>query len=156
MVWQSNTDYCNNSFYSKVSAPLVAASLIAVGIASIWDKELESISSAIPHNYSEYVVDYSSSSKTTSQDSIVKNDIGMLKTMEIANYINIINNKFHVDIDKFWIPADKILDKTCLFFKLKNHHDIIKQYAGDLELDIYLALQNELKNSQFFNMVALY
>ena len=92
--------------------------------------------------------------QSTMQDSIVKNDVEMLKLIELSNIGNIISNKYGSYMKDTWIPADGKLNKTCLFISLKNQDELKSEYE-DLELDLYLTLKEELDKSQFFNMVAL-
>ena len=66
-----------------------------------------------------------------------------------------MNNIYGYGIIKFWIPADNLIEKTCLFISLENQDELSSNPDADLELDIYLTLEKEIENSNFFNMIAL-
>lgn len=76
------------------------------------------------------------------------------KEYEISSFNEIIQATFNTKIIQTWIPADIILEKSCLFIEVKNQ-DILMNEKDDFELELYLALKEEVHKSNFFDMVAL-
>jgi len=99
-------------------------------------------------------IDYDINKQSTIDNSKVKNDIEMLKILEIEEFNHELQSKFETTIINTWTPADEILEKSCLFVNVKNEEELISQYE-DFELEIYLALEEKISKSQFFDMIAL-
>jgi len=99
-------------------------------------------------------VDYSSNKQSTVDSSTVKNDIEMLRLLEIESFNSELKSKFDTSILNTWIPADRILEKSCLFVRLKNQEELMNS-SEDFELDLYLALEEKINQSNFFDMIAL-
>ncbi len=104
-------------------------------------------------SYDQYV-NYESSQQSTYSYSGIQNDIPMLKQMEISKLNDRISSIFHTKIIEHWIPADGLLEKTCLFIKVNNQEELMSE-TDDFELDLYLNLKEELNSNNFFNMIAL-
>jgi hypothetical protein len=104
-------------------------------------------------SYNQYI-DYSYSKQSTIDNSLLKNDKTMLKDIEIFEIDKIIKNKYGVKITNIWLPANDNLKKICLFVTLENQENLISKF-DDFELDLYLTLEDKLKQSQLFNMIAL-
>lgn len=146
------------SIFQDITHNKVVNTIIDVGIASV--ALLSTIHANEPSvaltqkaSYDQYV-DYSSSKQSTIDNFFLKNDKEMLKDMEIFEIKKIIKNKYGVKITNIWLPADKILEKICLFITLENQEELVLEYE-DFELDLYLTLEDKLKRSQLFNMIAL-
>lgn len=127
---------------------------LAMGTALLFNQAdalaVESITSKA--SYDQFT-NYSSSKQSTQADSFIKNDIEMLKILEISVINNRIETLYGSSIVEYWIPADGILEKTCLFIKIDNQEQLATEL--DLELDLYLKLESEINGSNFFNMIAL-
>ena len=74
------------------------------------------------------------------------------KEDEITSFNNKIQATFNTSITHTWIPTN--FGKRCLFLKVHNQ-DILIGEKEDFELELYLALKEELHKSKFFDMVAL-
>jgi len=142
-----NTDY--SSFKILGSIAVLGASFVTANAHVTVPIENSFISS-----YAKYG-DYASSKLSTSDDSIVKNDVYMLKLLEIAEINKKIKISFDTEIVEHWIPADGLLNKTCLFVRVKEQEKFVSKNDYDFELELYLQIQEEIKNSNFFNMIAL-
>ncbi len=103
--------------------------------------------------YDKYI-DYSYSKQSTSDECLLKNDKKMLRDMEIYDINKIIKNKYGVKIVDFWLPAYEKLEKICLFVNLENQDELVSKY-DDFELELYITLEEKLKQSQLINMIAL-
>ncbi|MBL0686460.1 MAG: hypothetical protein JJV94_01355 [Sulfurospirillum sp.] len=115
------------------------------------DKKDIALSNKAP--YDSYV-DYSSCKQSTSYDSTLKNDIEVIKQVEILNILNKIEEKYNTKVCNTWMPAEGYLDKLCLFISLENQ-DYLKLQYDDLELDLFLTVEDDIKQSQLFDMIAL-
>jgi len=143
-----------NTDYKKVlsTAVVMTAALLSPNhvVASV--PEEQSIFYSKP-SYDQYV-NYEFVQQSTYSYSGIQNDIPMLKQMEISKLSDKINSIFHTKIVEHWIPADGLLEKTCLFIKVNNQEELISA-TDDFELDLYLNLKEELNSNNFFNMIAL-
>ncbi len=142
-----NTDYSKLKGLSTIA--LMSVAFVASDANTVVPMEKSFLSSYTKSG------SYESSKQSTLDDSIIKNDILMLKLLEIEGINKKIKNIFDTKIVKHWIPADGLLDKTCLFIRVENQEDFISKNDYDFELDLYLKLQEEINNSNFFNMIAL-
>jgi hypothetical protein len=97
---------------------------------------------------------YVTQKQTTVDSSRIQNDVDMSKKMEIASFNEIIQDTFNTKIIQTWIPADNILEKSCLFIEVKNQEILMKEHE-DFELKLYLILKTKINKSNFFNMIAL-
>ncbi|MCF6309950.1 MAG: hypothetical protein L3J19_05685 [Sulfurimonas sp.] len=111
---------------------------------------VESITNKATH---DQFVNYNSSKQSTHGDSFIQNDVEMLKILEISKINDKIETLYGTSIVEHWIPADGILEKTCLFIRVDNQEQLMTEL--DLELDLYLKLESEISESNFFNMIAL-
>ncbi|MBL0702413.1 MAG: hypothetical protein JJV95_00330 [Sulfurospirillum sp.] len=134
-----------------VSSCLVSMALTSGLLAN--DIPKKDIALSNKASYDSYV-DYSSYKNSTSHDSTLKNDIEMIKQVEISNILNKIEEKYNTKVYNTWIPAEGYLDKLCLFISLENQ-DYLKLQYDDLELDLFLTVEDNIKQSQLFDMIAL-
>jgi len=143
-----------NTDYKKVlsTAVMVTATLLSPNQVTASVPEEQSIFYN-KHSYDQYV-EYRSVQQSTYSYSGIQNDISMLKQMEISKLNDMINSIFHTKIVEHWIPADGLLEKTCLFIKVNKQEEFISA-RDDFELDLYLNLKEELNSNNFFNMIAL-
>jgi len=141
-----------NINYSKIVLSTVALS--ASLYSSISEQDISNHENLIINkpSYDKYI-DYSSEQLTTAE-TILKNDIDMLSKIEIDEFNKLIQEKYDTNIVSYWIPANNILDKSCLFITLKEQGKLSQKYS-DLELEIFLTLKNRLSTSQLFNAIAL-
>ena len=77
-----------------------------------------------------------------------------MKQLEINELNNEIRSKFKTSIIDKWIPAEGLLDKSCLFVKLDHQQSLVAD-SKDFELKLFLALEEKIKKSKFFDMIAL-
>jgi hypothetical protein len=143
-----------NTDYKKVlsTAVMVTATLFLPNQVTASVTEEQSIFYNKP-SYDQYV-NYESTQQSTYSYAGIQNDIPMLKQMEISKLNDKISSIFHTKIIEHWIPADGLLEKTCLFIKVHNQEEFISK-IDDFELDLYLNLKEELNSNKFFNMIAL-
>lgn len=139
--------------HNKVVNTIIDVSIASVAFLSTIHANEPSVALTQKASYDQYV-DYSSSKQSTIDNFFLKNDKEMLKDIEIFEIKKIIKNKYGVKITNIWLPADKILEKICLFITLENQEELVLEYE-DFELDLYLTLEDKLKRSQLFNMIAL-
>ena len=76
------------------------------------------------------------------------------KEKELSILLSQIESLFNASIEKYWIPANGLLEKVCLFIKFENQECLEQKYE-DLELSLYESLKDFLENSEYFEMVAL-
>ncbi len=144
-----NTDY--SKFKGLSTIAMLSVAFVASDANTVISLEKSFLSSYTKSG------SYESAKQSTVDDAIIKNDISMLKLLEIEGINKKIKNIFDTRIVEHWIPADGLLDKTCLFIRVENQEGFISKtdYDYDFELDLYLKLQEEINNSNFFNMIAL-
>ncbi|MBL0687558.1 MAG: hypothetical protein JJV94_07015 [Sulfurospirillum sp.] len=94
-----------------VSSCLVSMALTSGLLAN--DIPKKDIALSNKASYDSYV-DYSSYNNSTSHDSTLKNDIEVIKQVEISNILNKIEEKYNTKVDNTWIPAEGYLDKLCV------------------------------------------
>jgi len=141
-----------NMEYNKILSSLtIGATLASPMMADNINYELSRLSYKAPYDKS---INYSSYKQSTFDDSLLKNDIEMIKLLELSNIINTIENRYDTKVIHTWIPAEGSLDKVCLFVSVQDQNDIKLKYE-DFELDLFLTLEKDLKQSQLFNMIAL-
>ncbi len=99
--------------------------------------------------------DYSLEQQSTRGASLIQNDIEMLKQLEIARFNEKIYSNFNARIVSHWIPAEGMLDKTCLFVTVDKQEELMANEGYDFELDLYLTLKEDIDGSNFFDMIAL-
>lgn len=99
--------------------------------------------------------DYSSEQQSTRGASLIQNDIEMLKQLEIARFNEKIYSSFNAQIVSHWIPAEGMLDKTCLFVTVDKQEELLASKGYDFELDLYLTLKADIDESNFFDMIAI-
>lgn len=137
--------------YNKILNSLaITAALSSPSIANDTHQNIELSYKA---SYDKYI-DYATHKQSTFDDSTLKNDVEMIKLLEITNMLTVIEKKYNTKIVNTWIPAEGNLDKLCLFVSLENQNDLKLKY-DDLELDLFLTLEDTIKQSQFFNMIAI-
>lgn len=141
----------NNTTYSALSALSFAVALAASPAYA--DNNANRSTYLAPSSYNR-TIDYSRNKQSTVDNSAVKNDIEMLKLLEIDDFDSELKSKFKTSIIQTWIPADGILEKSCLFVALKNQEELMSS-SEDFELDLYLALEEKISKSNFFDMIAL-
>lgn len=144
MNLQENTTFYNQLLMNSI----VGTALTFSSITGLANEPM--LSSTVQSKF----VEYDSPKQSTQYDSFLRNDIGMLKIIEISKLNDKIKNLYQTSIEHSWIPADGKLKKTCLFVKVKNQEELISK-ESDFELNLYLNLKTELKESNFFNMIAL-
>lgn len=99
--------------------------------------------------------DYSLEQQSTRGSSLIQNDIEMLKQLEIARFNEKIHSSFDTYIVSHWIPAEGMLDKTCLFVTVDMQEELLSKAGYDFELELYLTLKEEIEESNFFDMIAI-
>lgn len=99
--------------------------------------------------------DYSLGQQSTRSLSLIQNDIEMLKQLEIARFNDKIYSRFNTRIASHWIPAEGMLDKTCLFVTVEKQEELMANAGYDFELNLYLTLKEEIEESNFFDMIAI-
>lgn len=99
-------------------------------------------------------VNYNINKQSTVDNSKIKNDIEMLRLLEIEDFNNELQSKFKTTIVNTWIPADGFLEKNCLFISIENQEELMSS-SEDFETDLYLALEEKISRSNFFDMIAL-
>ncbi len=141
----------NNTNYNKVATSV--SIITALTIPSI-ATDVYNVTSSIATSSYDKSIDYSISKQSTMDNSNIKNDIEMLRLLEIDELNNELNMKLNTSISKTWLPANNILNKSCLFVTVENQEDLIENYK-DFELELYLALEEKINKSSFFDMIAL-
>lgn len=140
-----------NMEYNRIFSSLaIGATLISPLSANDFNQSLQ-LSYKAP--YDKYT-DYTTTKQSTFDDSLLKNDVEMMKTIEMSYLINLVEQKYNTKVVNTWLPADGNLEKLCLFISLENQGELKSKY-DDLELDIFLTLEDTIKQSQFFNMIAI-
>jgi len=76
------------------------------------------------------------------------------KQIELDEVIKEIEAKFKTKVIDSWIPADGLLEKCCLFVRVESQDKLVNNIE-DFELKLYVALEEKLEQSRFFNMIAL-
>ena len=128
--------------------------ILTVGLLSSAYAGVPNSNGVIPISSYNVSSNYATQKQTTSDTSKIQNNVEMLRKLEIASFNEIIHAKFETSITQSWIPADTLLEKSCLFVQVKNQDVLRKQY-DDFELELYLALEKEIDGSFFFDMIAL-
>jgi len=140
-----------NITYNKV---VTSVSIVtALAVPSIATDIYPSTSSISTYSYDKSI-NYSVTKQSTIDNSNIKNDIEMLKLLEIDELNNVLKLIFNTSIAKTWLPANNILNKSCLFVTVDRQEDLMKNYE-DFELELYLALEEKINKSNFFDMIAL-
>lgn len=139
----------NTSLNSTYKALFASATMITSPITSGASVDYNVFNSSYSHP-----VNYATQKQTTLDTSKIQNNVDMSKKMEIASFNEIIQATFNTKIIQTWIPADNILEKSCLFIEVKNQDILMKEYE-DFELELYLTLKTKINKSNFFNMIAL-
>ncbi len=146
----------SNSLASKAYGGFIAAGLLAVcPNASSEDIILSDIQSSIS---SSYQGDYYSPKATTSkQYEPLHITQDMLFDAEIEKFKQLISSKFDTDVREIWVPAKDLEEKTCLFVKCDIQDKLGEDFErlAEFELNLYLALKDNLSDSNFFNMIAI-
>ena len=143
----------SNTTYNILLTTLSLATVLAVS-PTYADNNVEDRLPYLAFSSYNGSIDYSRNKQSTVDNSTVKNDIEMLKLLEIDDFDSKLQSKFKTSIIQTWIPADGILEKSCLFVALKNQEELMSS-SEDFELDLYLALEEKISKSNFFDMIAL-
>ena len=143
----------SNTTYNILLTTLSLATVLAVS-PTYADNNVEDRLPYLAFSSYNGSIDYSRNKQSTVDNSTVKNDMEMLKLLEIDDFDNELQSKFKTSIIQTWIPADGILEKSCLFVALKNQEELTSS-SKDFELDLYLALEEKISKSNFFDMIAL-
>jgi len=145
-----------NSSDSLVYNVLAAVSLLAATpSANAKNIVLSDIQSSVS---SSYQGDYYSPKATTSeQDAPLHITQDMLFNAEIEKFKQLISDKFNTNVIATWVPAKDLEEKTCLFVKCDLQDELNEDFEklSKFELDLYLAFKDTLKDSDFFNMIAV-
>ena len=145
-----------NSSNSLVSNILVAASLLSVAPAANGeDIILSDLQSSIS---SSYQGDYYDPRVTTSnQYAPLHITQEMLFNAEVEKFKQLILNEFDTKVTYTWVPAKDLGEKTCLFVRCDVQDKIGENFEklSEFELNLYLALEDNLRDSNFFNMIAI-
>ncbi len=104
-------------------------------------------------SYDQFI-DYSSLKQSTVGEPILKNDKDMIVKMEIYEIEKAIQKEYNTKVLNYWIPAEGMLEKSCLFVSLEEQNVLLSEY-DDFELDLYLLLEEKFKQSQLISMIAL-
>jgi len=133
---------------------LTTISLVTtLNISSSYADSIDSVTYITTSSYDKSI-NYNMNKQSTVDNSKFKNDIEMLRLLEIEDFKNEIKLKFKTNITDTWIPADGFLEKNCLFVSIENQEELMKS-SEDFELDLYLALEEKINRSDFFDMIAL-
>jgi len=147
-----------NSSSSLVSKAYVAtfAGLLAITpSANAKNIVLSDIQSSVS---SSYQGDYYSPKATTSeQDAPLYITQDMLFNAEIEKFKQLISDEFNTNVIATWVPAKDLEEKTCLFVKCDLQDELNEDFEklSEFELNLYLAFKDTLKDSDFFNMIAV-
>lgn len=140
-----------NMEYSKVLSTVLVSTTLAVSpVSASNDKEDCAIIQKASY---DVFIDYSSSLQSTN-NALIKNDVEMLKVLDLEEIKEKIFTEYKVHVNNIWVPADGQIEKTCVFVSLENQ-DILASENDDFELDLYHKVEGILSKSQFYNMIAL-
>ena len=142
----------NNTTYNKVATSV--SIITALTVPTIATDVYNTTSPIIATSSYDKSIDYSVSKQSTIDNSSIKNNIEMLRLLEIDELNNEIKLEFGTNIIDTWIPADGFLDKCCLFIEVNNQENLVTS-SENFELNLYLALEDKLNKSDFFDMIAL-
>ena len=143
----------NNITYNSMLTTLSVFATVGLSFASA-QSDIVTKPNYIAGSSYDRGVDYSTNKQSTVDSSTIKNDIEMLRLLEIESFSSEFKSKFDTSIVNTWIPADGILEKSCLFVTLDNQEELMNS-SEDFELDLYLALEEKINQSNFFDMIAL-
>jgi hypothetical protein len=147
-----------NSSSSLVSKAYVAtfAGLLAITPgANAKNIVLSDIQSSVSSSYQgDY---YSPKASTSEQDAPLHITQDMLFNAEIEKFKQLISNKFNTNVTATWVPAKDLEEKTCLFIKCDLQDELNEDFEklSEFELNLYLTFKDTLKDSDFFNMIAV-
>ena len=145
-----------NSSNSLVSNILVAASLLSVAPAANGeDIILTDLQSSINSSYQgDY---YDPRATTSNQYAPLHITQEMLFDAEVEKFKQLILNEFDTKVTDTWVPAKDLEEKTCLFVKCDIQDEIGENFEklSEFELSLYLAFEDTLRDSNFFNMIAI-
>ena len=145
-----------NSSDSLVYNVLAAVSLLAATPnANAKNIVLSDIQSSVS---SSYQGDYYSPKATTSeQDAPLHITQDMLFNAEIEKFKQLISDEFNTNVIATWVPAKDLEEKTCLFVKCDLQDELNEDFEklSEFELNLYLTFKDTLKDSDFFNMIAV-
>ena len=141
----------NDITYNKVATSVsIITALTVPSVAT----DIYTTTSSITTSSYDKSINYTTNKQSTIDSSNIKNDIEMLRLLEIDELNNELNIKFNTFISKTWLPANNILNKSCLFVTVDKQEELIENYE-DFELELYLALEEKINKSSFFDMIAL-
>jgi len=141
----------DNITYNKVATSVSIVTALTVPTIAT---DVYNTTSSIATSSYDKSIDYSVSKQSTIDNSSIKNNIEMLRLLEIDELNNEIKLKFGTNIIDTWIPADGFLDKCCLFIEVNNQENLVTS-SENFELDLYLALEDKINKIDFFDMIAL-
>ena len=100
---------------------------------------------------------YSINNSSTLQNSPINLTDEFFINQEIERLKTTIQDKMNTNILDTWYVKEDLSPKTCLFVKCELPHDIQNDFdkLSDFELKLYLSMQDELEQSEFFEMIAL-
>ena len=134
----------SKNFIYDTSKAILVSSIFTVSTVA-------SVHSSYQTNY------YSYESLSTIQDSHLQLDNKYMINKEIEKLKLLIKDRLNLDIENSWYTEAEFPQKTCLFVKCnlseneKNDFEILSQ----IEYNMYKVLEDELKESQYFDMIAL-
>lgn len=145
----------SNSLASKAYM-LAAAGLLATtpGVSGE-NIVLSDIQSSISSSYQgDY---YSPKATTSNQYAPLHITQDMLFDAEIEKFKQLISNEFNTNVTITWVPAKDLEEKTCLFVKCDLQDELNEDFEklSEFELNLYLTFKDTLKDSDFFNMIAV-
>ncbi len=135
-----------NLTYSAIGlSMLVSGTHANIAYDSIFEKSF--------YHYESYSINNSS----TLQNSPINLTDEFFINQEIERLKTTIQNKMNTSILDTWYVKEDLSPKTCLFVKCDLPHDIQNDFdkLSDFELKLYLNMQDELEQSDFFEMIAL-
>lgn len=141
-----------NMEYNKVVGTVALVGATFLSPTTSYGEDILS-SLAQKASYDQFI-DYSSLKQSTVGEPILKNDKDMIVKMEIYEIEKVIQKKYNTKVLNYWIPAEGMLEKSCLFVSLEEQNVLLSKY-DDFELDLYLSLEEKFKQSQLINMIAL-
>ena len=100
------------------------------------------------------VRNYLSSNQSTFGQPPLQNNTEMNQILEIASLVDVIERRYNTQVVDTWMPASGLLSQVCLFVSLSNQDDLVKN-CDNLELELLLLLEDKLKESHLFDMIAL-
>ena len=145
----------SNSLVSKAYVLAAAGLLAATPGANGENIVLSDVQSSISSSYQgDY---YDPRATTSNQYAPLHITQEMLFNAEIEKFKQLILNEFDTEVTETWVPAKDLEEKTCLFVKcdIQDIFDEDFEKLSEFELNLYLALKDPLKNSSFFNMIAV-